>query len=373
MKTKIAIAVAIVVVVAAVLGGTKAAQFLKLGAGAKAAVVPPEYVSSAVVRADKWQGSLHTIGSVNAVQGVSITTELAGTVTEIAFESGAVVARGDLLVRLNTASEEAQLRAVEAQVDLARLNSDRMRLLRTDNMVSQSDLDSAEATLKQKQADADAIRAVIEKKTLRAPFAGKLGIRQVNLGQYLDNGDPVVSLQALSPVYCDFTLPQQELARLQPGMRVRLNTDTYPDKNFDGSLTAINPDLDSATRSVRLQATYENAEQLLRPGMFARVEVLLPEERPVLVVPATAVLSSPFGDSVFVIEPPTNGASGLIVRQQFIRTSGARGDFVSVEAGLKSGERVVSAGVLKLRNGISVIENNEVAPKATESPRPSDS
>jgi len=228
--------------------------------------------------------------------------------------------------------------------------------------------------LKQFQASADTIRTTIDKKTIRAPFAGKLGIRLVNLGQYLDTGKPVVSLQSLSPVYAEFSLPQQELAKLKTGMRVRLATDAYPGKQFEGTLTAINPDLDSSTRSVGLQATFENPDQLLRPGMFARAEVLLPEEQNVMVIPATSVLSAPYGDSVYVVEASTNSASpGLVVRQQFIRTGLSRGDFLSVLSGLKPGERVVSSGIFKLRNGMPVTENNATTPKAEEVPHPSDS
>jgi membrane fusion protein (multidrug efflux system) len=286
------------------------------------------------------------------------------------------VAKDALLVRLDTSTEEAQLHALEAQEELARLTLARERSLRSQNMVAQSELETAEATLKQTQGMADATRAIIQKKTIRAPFAGRLGIRLVNLGQYLDTGKPIVSLQSLTPIYADFSLPQQELARLQTGMRVRLTTDAYPGRQFDGTLTAINPELDPQTRSVGLQATFENADQLLRPGMFARVEVLLPEERAVLVVPATSVLSAPYGDSVYVIESKPGKDSGkpeLVVRQQFIHTGNARGDFVSVETGLKPGERIVSAGIFKLRNGMSVIENNELSPKNELAPRPSDS
>jgi membrane fusion protein (multidrug efflux system) len=276
---------------------------------------------------------------------------------------------------MDTSSEAAQLRALEAQANLARVNAERVRRLRSDNTVSQSELDTAEATLKQNEASADTVRAMIEKKTIRAPFAGKLGIRLVNLGEYLDAGKAIVSLQSLSPVYAEFSLPQQQLSQLKMGMTTRVTTDTYPGQEFKGTLTAINPELDSATRSVRLQATLDNPEQLLRPGMFARVEVLLPSEDDVLVVPATAVLSAPYGDSVYVIEPvnATNGASpGFVVRQQFIRTGRARGDFVSVAAGLKSGERVVSSGLFKLRNGVSVVENDTIVPPTAENPAPPD-
>jgi membrane fusion protein, multidrug efflux system len=376
MIRKISIAVFIVVLVLGGLAGVKALQIKKLIAQGKAYVAPPECVSSAVVQEEKWQGTLTAIGSITAVQGVTVTPEIPGIIREIAFESGAVVSKSNLLVKLDTSAEEAQLRALEAQEELARLNVARERTLRSQNMVSQAELDAAEATLKQTQGTADATRATIEKKTIRAPFAGRLGIRLVNLGQYLETGKPIVSLQSLTPVYAEFSLPQQELARLQTGMKVRVTTDAYPDRQFDGTLTAINPDLDQATRSVKLQATFANPDQLLRPGMFARAEVLLPEEQPVLVIPATAVLSATYGDSVYVIEPKEakeSGKPGLVVRQQFVRTGRARGDFVTVESGLKAGERIVRAGIFKLRNGMAVTENNELVPKSDLAPRPSDS
>jgi membrane fusion protein (multidrug efflux system) len=276
-------------------------------------------------------------------------------------------------VKLDTSSEEAQLRSLEAQVQWAKVSLDRQTSLRTNQLVSQSDYDSAEAAWKQAVANADAVRAIIEKKTLRAPFAGQLGIRQVNLGQYLDAGKPIVSLQSLTPVYTDFSLPQQELGHLKPGMRVRVTTDTYPDRKFDGTLLALNPDLDSATRSVALRATFDNPDQALRPGMFTKVEVILPDEKTVLVIPATAVLSQPYGDSVFVIEPAPEKIgqkSGLVVRQQIVRTGEARGDLITIKTGLKAGERIVSAGGLKLRNGMSVTENNDLVPKSEKSPHP---
>jgi membrane fusion protein (multidrug efflux system) len=370
---KVIIGIAIVLLVVAGLGGIKGLQIKTLIASAKSFSQPPETVSSAVVHEEKWQGTLTAIGSVTAVQGVTVTPELAGTVREINFESGAVVAKGDLLVKLDTSSEEAQLRSLEAQVQWAKVSLDRQSTLRTNQLVSASDYDSAEAAWKQAVANSDATRAIIEKKTLRAPFAGKLGIRQINLGQYLDAGKPIVSLQALSPVYADFSLPQQELGKMQTGMRVRVTTDTYPDRRFEGTLVAINPDLDSTTRSIGLRAAFENADQALRPGMFAKVETLLPEEKTVLVIPATCVLSAPYGDSVYVIEqaPQTVGQKpGLTVRQQFIRTGEARGDLITVESGLKPGDKVVSAGVFKLRNGMAVTENNDMVPKNEKSPHP---
>lgn len=374
MKRKIASTILLVVLVAGALAGVKTLQIKQLLASAKSFAQPPESVAATVVREEKWQTTLTAIGSVAAVQGVTLTPELAGTVTEVAFDAGAVVHQGDLLVRLDTSSEEAQLRALEAQVELARVNLERERTLRSQQMISQSELDTAEATLKQNRANADAIKATIEKKTIRAPFAGRLGIRLANLGQYLDAGKPIVSLQSLSPVFADFSLPQQELARLKTGMQVRLRTDAYPDRAFEGTLTTINPDLDATNRSVGLQATLDNPDQSLRPGMFVQVEVLLPEEKNELVIPVTAVLSAPFGDSVYVIESKAaGGKETLEVRQRFVRTGRTRGDFITVESGLKPGEHVVTAGLFKLRNGMAVVENNRVTPQPEAAPRPPDS
>ena len=376
MKLKITFALLCVLLVIGSLAGVKTMQIKKLIASKDAFAAPPETVSAVIVREEKWQGTLAAIGSVTAVQGVTITPDIPGTVREIAFESGAVVAKGDLLVRLDTSSEEAQLAAIQAQAELARLSRDRMAKLRAENTVSQSELDAAEAALKQNQGNADVVRATIEKKTIRAPFAGRLGLRQVNLGQYLETAKPIVSLQSLHPVYAEFSLPQQELGRLKTGLRVRLSTDAYPGRAFSGTLTAINPDLDQVTRSVRLQATFDNADHSLRPGMFARMEVLLPEEQTVLVIPATSVLSAPFGDSVYVIESKPakeGGKAALTVRQQFIRSGSARGDFLSVESGLKLDDRIVSAGIFKLRNGMSVVESTNHTMKSSEAPRPVDS
>jgi membrane fusion protein, multidrug efflux system len=374
MMRKIIAAVALVLLVAGALVGIKALQIKTLAAAAKSFAPPPEAVAVATVHQEQWQGTLTAIGSITAVQGVTITPEIAGIVAEISFESGAVVAKGDLMVRLDTSSEEAQLRAVEAQLDLARLNLEREKSLRKQNMVSQADLDTADATMKQTQANADTIRATIAKKTIRAPFAGRLGIRQVNLGQFVDVGKPIVWLQTVNPVYADFALPQQEMAQLTNGLPARLQIDAYPDRPFKGVLTAVNPGLDQVTRSVGLRATFENPDQLLRPGMFVRVELLLPEHQDVLVVPATSVQRAPSGDSVYVVEADgAEGKGGLKVRQQLVKLGQERGDFISIQTGLNKGDRVVSAGQFKLRAGMAVVEENSVVPKAAEAPRPSDS
>ena len=368
---KLVVGIIIVVAVGGTLGLIKTLQIRALIASAGAFLPPPETVATAIAHEEQWPDTLPAVGSVSPAQGVTVAPEIGGTVAEIAFESGAVVNKGDLLLRLDTSSEEAQLRAAEAQAELARLNAERNRKLREDKTVSQSELDATEATLKQAQANADGIRATIAKKTLRAPFAGKLGIRLVNLGEQLEPGKGIVSLQSLSPVFVDFSLPQQEFARLQTGLKVRAFLDAYPTNEFEGELAAINPDLDPVTRSVRVRAKFANDGELLRAGMFVRVSVILPEGKPVLVVPSTAVVSAPFGDSVFVITPDGKpGSTNLVAQQKFIRTGRMHGDFVSVETGLKAGDKVATAGLFKLRNGVSVRENNELAPKPSLSPNP---
>ena len=372
MKKNILIAVVIILVVFAGLAGVKVLQIVKL-TGTK--MPPPvEVISSAVARQESWQQVLTAVGSVNAEQGVMVAPEIAGTVSEIAFESGAAVHQGDLLVKLDTSSEEAQLRAVEAQVKLARLNAERTRKLREDKTVSQAELDTAEANLAQFQANADDIRATIAKKTIRAPFSGRLGIRLVNLGEQLAAGKSIVSLQALAPVFVDFSLPQQELSRLKVGQSVLATTDAYPGTNFTGRLLAINPDLNTTTRSVQLRAKFENRDELLRPGMFVRAEVVLDAARSVLAIPTTAVMRAPYGDAIYLIEThEANGVTNLVVQQKFIRTGQSQGDFVSVESGLEPGDQVVSAGLFKLHNGASVQVNNTNAPPSSLAPNPPNS
>ena len=376
MFKKIILGIGVVVIAIAALAGIKALQIGTLIAFAANFKQPAETVSSSVVKQEKWPDTLPTVGSITAVQGVKISAEISGIVSSIAFESGAAVSQGDLLLSMDVSAEEAQLRSLDAQTELAKTNLGRVQSLRDEKTVSQAELDQAESVLKQYQANADAIRATIAKKVIRAPFAGRLGIRQVNVGQYLEPGKLIVSLQSLAPVYGDFSLPQQEFARLKTGLIVRATTDTYPDKQFTGTLTAINPDLDAMTRSIRVQATFANKEELLRPGMFTSLEIVFAEERNVLTIPSTAILSVPYGDSVYVIEPntATNAAPGdLVVRQQFVKVGRVRGDFISITSGLKAGERVASSAIFKLRNGAAVVENNSISPPSNKKPNPSDS
>jgi membrane fusion protein (multidrug efflux system) len=366
----VVLGIGIVLLVTGVLATVKILQIKTLIHTPKPAEVVT--VATAVAQAASWPDTLLAVGSVSPAQGVTVSPEIAGKVSEIAFESGATVNQGDLLLRLDTSSEEAQLRAAEAEADLAKINVDRERKLQADRTVSQSEVDQADANWKQAAANADNIRSVISKKTIRAPFAGKLGIRLVNLGEQLDVGKGIVSLQSLSPIFVDFSLPQQDFARLQTGLKVQAVADAYPTNVFAGEITAINPDLDTDTRSVRVRARFENAGELLHAGMFVRVTVILPLEQPMLVIPATAILSNPYGDSVFKVVPDGN-TTNLVVEQAFIRTGRVQGDFVSVESGLKAGDRVATAGVFKLRNHVSVRENNALAPEASPAPNPPNS
>ncbi|MFC1334473.1 MAG: efflux RND transporter periplasmic adaptor subunit [gamma proteobacterium symbiont of Clathrolucina costata] len=341
--------------------------------GAAQMEMPPETVTSDQVRSQRWPNTVKATGSLVAVQGVIVTAELGGKIEEIAFESGDRVKQDDLLVRIDVSAEQAQLRSAEAAAKLARINLDRNRDLRANKTVSQADLDTADANFKQATAQVDNVRATIAKKTLRAPFDGQLGLRQVNLGQIVEQGTPVVTLQTIDPIYVDFSLPQQQFSILEPGTEVHVTTDAAPEKVFSGRIIAVNPEIDQMTRSVRVRATLSNQSELLRPGMFANVEVMLSDDEEVLAIPATAVLYAPYGDTVFVIDEVEDEKSGekqLVLRQQVIRLGASRGDFVAVVTGLEEEEKVVTSGVFKLRPKMAVIVDNALAPEAKMEPAP---
>jgi len=376
MKRTVVLAVFGLLAVVALLAGLKALQIRTLIKAGGAFAVPAETVSAAEVRQETWEGLLAAVGSVTAVQGVELRAELAGTVREIAFESGGTAAKGQVLVLLETSSEEAQLRSAEAQVELARLNLERARDLRAQGVTSQSDLDSRDAAFRQTMGEVDIVRAVIAKKTIRAPFAGRLGIRSVNLGQFVNPGDAIVSLHSLDPVYVDFSVPEQQLRQIERAMAVRVTTDAAPGRVFTGKVTALNPEVDAATRSIKVQATVVNGGGDLRPGMFARVQLVLPESKPLLVIPATAVLHAPYGDSVFVITDVRDEKSGVTAKQAqmtTVRLGETRGDFVAVTMGLQPGQTIATSGVFKLRNGSPVAVDNTLAPDAQSAPRPPNS
>lgn len=370
MKKQIVMAAVVLATAAVLLGGIKALQIGAMIARGEQMAPPAESVATAKVEPRMWTPELRAVGSLSPVQGVTVSAELSGVVRRIGFENGAPVGKGDLLVQLDVELEQAQLRSAEAQAELARLDMDRARQLRGQNAIAQSELDTVDSRHKQATAAVEALRATIAKKTLSAPFAGRAGIRQVNLGQFVDAGKPIVTLQSLDPIYADFFLPQQRLAELRTGLAVRIETDAFPGRNFDGKLHAINAEVEAATRNVWVQASLPNPEGALRPGMFVRVAVLLPRQERLLTIPGTAVLHAPYGDSVFVVETAENGAQ--VVRQRFVRLGPPMGDFVAVTQGVKENEEVVSAGAFKLRNNMPVTVNNAVGPESRLRPEPDD-
>jgi len=372
MVKRFILAVLGLLVLVGLLGGIKLLQFKDMAAHGKQAAFPPAPVTTAPVTADQWETALTAVGSLSAVQGVTVTAELRGKVAAITFTPGARAAAGDLLVRQDTAVEESQLRSAEASLALAKVDYDRMARLLPQKVIARSDFDNADARLKQAKAEVDRIRTSIDQKNIRAPFAGRLGIRLVNLGQNLDEGTPIVTLQAMDPIYVDFRLPQQTLAQIRQGFAVRVGNDTLGGRTVNGTITAISPEVDPVTRNVTVQATVTNADERLRPGMFVQVAVILPEPDPVLRIPATAVLHAPYSDSVFVVVPAKDG-NGQVLRQQIVRLGRSRGDYVAVNDGLKDGEIVVSTGVFKLRNGQAVREDNTLNPTFSLTPQPKNS
>ena len=370
MKKRILIAVLGLLIVVAVLAGVKALQIRKMVDQGKKAVLPPETVTTFSARSESWGTSLSAVGSLTAVQGVTVAAELPAKVVKIAFSPGAKVKRGDLLIHQDTSVEEAQLPGAEAQVTLTESVLARNVEMLKDKIISQADFDAAVAGHRQAMAQVETLRATIAKKTIRAPFDGRLGIRQVNLGQILREGDPIVTLQSLDPIFVNFSHPQQELSRLRVGLPVRVTSDGSPGRAIHGRISTVNPLVDAETRNVQLQATVANPAETLRPGMFVNTSVGLPVRQKVLAIPGTAVLYAPFGDSVFVVAEDNVVKGGKALRQQFVRLGEKRGDFVAVASGLKEGEAIVSTGVFKLRNGQAVVVDNRLAPPFKEAPRP---
>jgi membrane fusion protein (multidrug efflux system) len=370
MKKRILFAVLGLLIVIAVLAGVKFLQIRTMVEHGKKGVLPPDTVTTSAARAESWETSLTAVGSLTAVQGVTVAAEIPAKVVEIAFAPGTKVKRGDLLIRQDTSVEEAQLPGAEAQVTLTESVLARDVLMLKDKIISRAEYDAAVAGHRQAMGQVEVLRATIAKKTVRAPFGGRLGIRQVNLGQILREGDPIVTLQSLDPIYVNFALPQQELSRLRTGLPVRVTSDASPGLTIGGRITTVNPLVDAETRNVQLQATVDNREEKLRPGMFVNAAVGLPVRQKALVIPATGVLYAPYGDSVFVVADDNVVKGGKALRQQFVRLGERRGDFVAVTSGLKEGEIIASTGVFKLRNGQAVVVDNRLAPPFKEAPRP---
>ncbi|HQY06200.1 MAG TPA: efflux RND transporter periplasmic adaptor subunit, partial [Lacunisphaera sp.] len=331
----------------------------------------PAAVTTAPAVAEQWRNTLHAVGSLESFQGVTLRSEIEGRIVHVAFESGARVAAGDVLVEMDTAAEAAQLRSNEATARLAELNLQRARELRQTNANTQADLDAAEATYAQAAAAIESTKATLAKKRIVAPFAGRLGLRLVNTGQFLNKGDTVVTLEATNPIYADFTLPQQEVTALQPGLAVQVTIDAFPDRAFGGHIEATDPRVSGTTRNLRARATLPNADEALRPGMFAIVDVQLPGAREVIVLPATAIVYSPYGDSVYVVAKDDKGV--LAAQQRFVKVGPKRGDQIALLEGVKAGEEVVTAGQGKLRPGTAVTINNTVVPANSPAPKPAES
>lgn len=342
---------------------------------------PAVAISAETARQQRWREGGDAVGTLVAVNGIDVTTEAGGVVRTIEFEAGQPVAAGAVLVRLNTANEEATLKALETSAQLAEAQASRWQQLGKDLLVSLDEVQQRTAAAAAARAQVEAQRALIAQKTIRAPFSGVLGIRKVNLGQYVAPGAAVVGLQQLDPIYLDFTLPEQLAGKLTEGAAVSATVDALPGQSFDGKVTAVEPQVDPNTRNFKVQATLRNPNGVLRPGSFAKVRFDLGVERDVVVIPQTAVSFNPYGNAVFVItkvprKPGETDMKGrpltgdkLVVNQRFIQTGATRGDLIAVTGGLKPGEQVVTSGLLKLRNGTEVTINNDVRPAADVQPK----
>jgi membrane fusion protein (multidrug efflux system) len=375
MAKRMILMLTLTVVFVAALGFVKFKQIQTAIAQGAAFQPPPEAVTTIVAAWEEWPATLNAIGTLAAVQGVTVSTDLPGTIDRILFESGQFVRQGEILAQLDTRQERAQLAAIETQRELASLNYGRMKDLLDQQVISRAEFDRAVTDQKHSVAQVAEIQTIIERKTIRAPFSGVLGIRQANRGQYLGAGDPIVLLQSLNPIYVNFGVPQQEAAHLRVGRTVRLTVNDLAGQGAAGRITAIDAIVDQSTRNVQVQATIPNPDGRLRPGMFVQTEIALGEGRRVIALPAPAVSYAPYGDSVFVVTDlkNPNGQTYRGVRQQFVKLGGSRGDQVAILEGIQPGEEVVTSGVFKLRNGAAVQINNSVRPANSRAPKPEDS
>ena len=375
MAKRMILMVTVTTALIAVLGFVKFRQIQTAIAEGASFQPPPEAVTTIVAESEDWPSTLQAIGTMAAVQGVTVSTDLPGTVDRIGFSSGQSVQAGALLVRLDARQEHSQLAAIEAQRTLAGLQYGRMKDLLDQRVISQAEFDRAVTDQRHSDAQLGEVQTTIERKVIRAPFSGVLGIRQVNLGQYLAPGDPIVLLQSLNPIYVDFGVPQQEAGEIRIGRRVRVTTDDLAGRDFIGRVSAIDAVVDEATRNVRVQATLENRGHELRPGMFVQTELVLGASRSVIALPASAISYAPYGDSVFIVTnmKGPNGEPYRGVRQQFVKLGPARGDQIAVLDGVNAGDEVVTSGVFKLRNGAAVQINNKVTPANKRAPKPEDS
>ena len=375
MAKRMLFMLAVVIVVVAGLGFFKYRQIQTAIAMGSSFAPPPSAVTTVVAKTETWPSTLDVIGTTAAIQGVTVSADLPGSVAKINFESGQAVHAGDVLVELDTREERAQLAAAESDRDLAKINYGREQELVKEGVVPKSEYDTVAAQQKSTEAKVGEIKATIQRKTIRAPFSGVLGIRQINLGQYLAAGAPIVSLQALNPIYVNFGVPQQQAPLVKTGRILELSSDDVPGVEFKGRVTAIDSVVNEATRNLQVQATLPNPGNKLRPGMFVQVKLGLGSTQTVIPLPASAINYAPYGDSVFVVTDMKDpkGKSYCGVRQQFVKVQGSRGDQVGVISGIKPGEEIVSSGVFKLRNGGAVQVNNTIQPPNNPKPKPEDS
>ncbi|MFW5815431.1 MAG: efflux RND transporter periplasmic adaptor subunit [Wenzhouxiangella sp.] len=329
-------------------------------------------ITASRVRSREWTPRAEAVGTFNPVRGAELSLEMGGIVREVSFDNGQEVETGQRLLALETGVDEAELAQLEAALRLAEMELERQQSLYEQRSISEAVLDRAATEADQARAAVAARQAMIDQKILRAPFAGRLGIRQVNPGQFLSPGTPIVSLQSLDPIFFDFTLPQRQLPLLEVGAVLEARVDAFSDQTFRGQITALEPRLDASTRTIRVQATFDNGDGLLRPGMFARAELDLGEAEEVLVLPRTAIRASTYGDSVFVIEEDGEDGEELKVVQRFVRTGTSRGDLVAILDGVEEGVRVASSGLLKLQNDtpVRIDEDESVQPSDDPDPRP---
>lgn len=374
MFKRISLTVLGLILLIGLLAGIKGQQFAAMAEMGAAMMPPPEVIATGEVTSEQWEQTLRSVGTLEAVRGVTITADFSGRVEVINFVSGAEVKKGDLLLQQNIEAEQAQLAAAQASLALAKANLSRSKELLTKKVASQSQYDAAEAEYKAALAQVDNVQVTINKKSVRAPFDGKLGIRQVNLGQDIQKGEPIVTLQTSNPMLVNFNLPQRDLAVLALGQQVRVTTDAVPGDIYAGEITAINPEVSARSRNVLVQAQLGNDNERLLPGMFATVEVVMPEKRDVISVPVTAVRYATYGDSVFVIEKTQqeDGSEALVATQQFVQLGEARGDFVEVLKGVAAGTTIATAGLFKISNGAAVAVNNDIGPDYELSPNPLD-
>ncbi|KMN51307.1 RND transporter [Chromobacterium violaceum] len=327
----------------------------------------PQTVSTAVAKMQEWQPQLGSVGTLSAVHGVDVSSEVAGQVRSLHFKSGQDVKAGEVLVQLNADADVAQLRALQAAAELAATTLKRDRAQLAVQGVSQAQVDADEADLKSKKAQVAQQEAVVAKKTIRAPFAGRVGITAVNPGQYLNPGDKIVTLQTIDPVYIDFYLPQRQIAQIRLGQPVKVKNDAFGTEPFHGRINAISPKIDPATRNVQVQATIANPKRLLLPGMFGNATIDVGSKQNRLTLPQTAITYNPYGSTVFLVKQGKNGPEA---QQAFVTTGDTRGDQVAITGGLKEGQEVVTSGQLKLKTGTPIAVNNSVRPSDNPSPTP---